>query len=79
MEMLQAGVQNTSVTSGKLRLTSISILHSMCSQQFEKHTLFCLRAPFSFMCGQSFPVTTAFISATGTALKRKKIKSQKIS
>lgn len=32
-----------------------------------KHTLFCLRAPFSFMWGQSLPVITALISATGTA------------
>lgn len=31
------------------------------------HTLFCFRAPFSFMWGQSLPVITALISATGTA------------
>lgn len=29
-------------------------------------TLFCFRALFSFMWGQSFPVTMALMSATGT-------------
>lgn len=36
-------------------------------------TLFCFRAPFSFMCGQSLPVTTALISATGTVEKEEEL------
>lgn len=35
-------------------------------------TLFCLSAVFSFMWGQSFPVTTDFMSDTGTAEKKGK-------
>lgn len=63
----------------KRSIDKLCILQGVCSQQFENHTLFCLRAPFSFMWGQSFPVTTAFISATGTALKRNKSRNQKMS
>ena len=33
-------------------------------------TLFCFRALFSFMWGQSFPVTMALMSATGTVKQR---------
>lgn len=35
-------------------------------------TLFCFRALFSFIWGQSFPVTTDLISETGTGEKQKK-------
>lgn len=36
----------------------------------ERPTLFCFRALFSFMWGQSFPVTTDLMSDTGTATDR---------
>lgn len=36
------------------------------SSRTHARTLFCFRAPFSFMWGQSLPVITALISATGT-------------
>lgn len=35
--------------------------------------LFCFSALFSFMCGQSFPVTMALMSATGTNSKKVKL------
>lgn len=35
--------------------------------------LFCFSALFSFMCGQSFPVTMALMSATGTNSEKVKL------
>lgn len=40
--------------------------HSRGRRRTWSITLFCLRALFSFMWGQSFPVTTDLISETGT-------------
>lgn len=37
-------------------------------------TLFCFSALFSFMCGQSFPVTMALMSATGTRSETGKVR-----
>lgn len=41
--------------------------HTCAHKHTHTRTLFCFRAPFSFMWGQSLPVITALISATGTA------------
>lgn len=42
-------------------------VHTHTDTHTQKRTLFCFRAPFSFIWGQSLPVMTALISATGTA------------
>lgn len=62
------------------------IIHSCCSLSVLNTTaldindsekgalaLFCFSALFSFMCGQSFPVTMALMSATGTNSEKVKL------
>lgn len=47
-----------------------SMLGPLCEAGWEMLTLFCFPELFSFVCGHSFPMSSIFISATGTGASR---------
>lgn len=46
------------------------MLGPLCEAGWEMLTLFCFPELFSFVCGHSFPMSSIFISATGTGASR---------